>query len=204
MYFLARSVLARLRMYGPCLSFQKVRNSSLDKSARLQMQYTNLIITLSCRTDSSAKSVFAETFRAIYSVALSPNGMLATGDTSGVVCLWQVGDGKLLLRWRERSGWIRSLAFSPDGRILACNSTKHTVKLFDVSNGQGLRILPEHSAPVGSVAFNPNGQVVASGSDDQTVKLWNVNTGRSLLLLSKLWERLRIKRNRKRECSTKK
>lgn len=125
-----------------------------------------------------AKSIFAETIIAIFSVTLSPDGkLLATGDASGVLCLWQVADGKLLLSWRELSGWIRSLAFSPDGSILVCTSADHTVKLYDVSNGQSLRICRGHSAPVGSVAFNPDGHVLASGGDDKTVRVWDTNTG---------------------------
>ena len=45
-----------------------------------------------------SKSVFTKTFSSILSVAFSPDGkLLATGDTKGEICLWQVVDGKQIL-----------------------------------------------------------------------------------------------------------
>ena len=72
---------------------------------------------------------------------------------------------------------IRSLAFSPDGKILASGSYDDTVRLWDVETGETVHILAEHTDRVTSVAFSPNGNIVASGGWDQTVRLWNVETG---------------------------
>jgi len=48
-----------------------------------------------------SRSIFAETFGGILSVALSPNGKLvAAGDTNGQIHVWQVADGKQLLTCR--------------------------------------------------------------------------------------------------------
>jgi hypothetical protein len=48
------------------------------------------------------KSVFAETFSGVFSVAFSPDGkLLATGDNDGEIRLWQVADGKQL--WLSRT-----------------------------------------------------------------------------------------------------
>jgi len=125
-----------------------------------------------------AKSVFAETFGGVLSVAFSPDGkLLALGDTNGEIRLYQVSDWKQLLTCKGHTNWVVSLAFSPDSRTIASGSSDFTVKLWDVSTGQCLQTLQEHDDEVWSVAFSPDGDTLVSGSDDQTIKLWSVQTG---------------------------
>jgi WD40 repeat protein len=128
-----------------------------------------------------AKSVFAETFGGVLSVAFSPNGkLLALGDTNGEIRLYQLVDGQQILTCKGHTNWVVSLAFSPDGSILASGSVDYTMKLWDVSTGQYLQTLQGHDNEVWSVAFSPDGNTLVSGSDDQTMKLWNVQTGECL------------------------
>jgi len=71
---------------------------------------------------------------------------------------------------------VSSVAFSPDGKVLASGSFDDTIKLWDVQTGRALQTLTGHSDNVNSVAFSPDGKVLASGS--ATIKLWDVQTGR--------------------------
>ncbi|MBW4629402.1 MAG: NACHT domain-containing protein [Brasilonema octagenarum HA4186-MV1] len=128
-----------------------------------------------------AKSVFAETFAGVMSVAFSPNGQfLAMGDTSGEIHLYQVSDWKKLLTFKGHTNWVVSLIFSPDSNILASSSTDNTVCLWDVSTGECLQTFDGHNNEVWSVAFSPTGDRIVSASNDQTVKLWSVYTGECL------------------------
>ncbi|WP_414561815.1 NB-ARC domain-containing protein [Anabaena sp. CCY 9613] len=128
-----------------------------------------------------AKSVFAETFGGVLSIAFSPNGqLLAIGDTNGEIRLYQVADGRQVLTCQGHSNWIPSLDFSPDGNMLASSSSDHTVKLWDANTGQCLTTLQGHEHEVWAVAFSPNGNTLVSGSNDRTVKLWSVSTGECL------------------------
>jgi WD40 repeat protein len=70
-----------------------------------------------------------------------------------------------------------SVAFSPNGRLLAVGSYDHTIKIWDQETGQLHRTLKGHQDEVLTVAFSPDNQWLASGSLDQTVKLWQVSTG---------------------------
>lgn len=125
-----------------------------------------------------AKSVFAETFGGVLSIAFTPNGkLLAMGDTNGEIRLYQVTDGKQVLAFQGHTNWVPSLAFNPDGSILASSSSDHTVKLWNASTGQCLQTLHGHEHEVWAVAFSPDGNTLVSGSNDRTMKLWNVSTG---------------------------
>ena len=74
----------------------------------------------------------------------------------------------------EHPARVYSVAFSPDGQILASGSYDNTVRLWRAADGALLRTL-EHTNSVWSVAFSPDGQTLASGSWDETVWLWQID-----------------------------
>jgi predicted NACHT family NTPase len=79
--------------------------------------------------------------------------------------------------------YVNSVAFSPDGRLLASGSSDKTIKLWDVATGSLVRTLSGHTWSVFSVAFSPDGRLLASGSYRE-IKLWEVATGSEVRTLS--------------------
>ncbi|MGF1480718.1 MAG: NB-ARC domain-containing protein [Cyanophyceae cyanobacterium] len=74
-------------------------------------------------------------------------------------------------------GSVLTVAFSPDGNLLATGDGKGDVQLWQVASAQPLLTLPGHANWVQSVVFSPDGTLLASGSDDKTIRLWEVPRG---------------------------
>jgi WD40 repeat protein len=76
---------------------------------------------------------------------------------------------------------VKSIAFSPDGKLLASSSDDETIRLWDVATGQTVgKPLQGHSGPVNSVAFSPDSKLLASGGSGKTIRLWDVVTGQAV------------------------
>lgn len=72
------------------------------------------------------------------------------------------------------TGTIYSIAFSPDGKLIASASRDNTVRLWGI-DGSLVKVLEGHSDRVQHIAFSPTGDLLASASLDGTVRLWRTD-----------------------------
>jgi WD40 repeat protein len=79
--------------------------------------------------------------------------------------------------------YVRSVAFSPDGRLIACGFLYEGIRVWEVDTALKVRSLKGHTSSVNSVSFSPNNDWLASASRDRTIRLWDVETGRELRTL---------------------
>ncbi len=134
-------------------------------------------------------------------VKFSADGrILATGGGDGVVKLWDTATWKELCNLKGHEGGITSLAFSPDGKLLA-SADRYSVKLWDVPNRRELSELSKQLKGGNSVAFAPQGCILATGFEDEKNDwvgtgledegwLFNPNPGKKLLDCNviRLWQ----------------
>jgi WD40 repeat protein len=67
-----------------------------------------------------------------------------------------------------------SLAFSPDGKLLAVGGTDKRVKVWDLHAARPPLRLGDHADIIQGVAFSPDGKWLASASLDGSLKLWDM------------------------------
>jgi eukaryotic-like serine/threonine-protein kinase len=117
-----------------------------------------------------------------YCATLSPDGRwLAT--TFGV---YDTSNGRAAVKFappeEERASEIHGVAFSADGRWLACVATGGYVYLWEVARWR-LRQSARTQGNQVAVGFAPDGHALATGSDSGTIRLWQVEPLRELAVI---------------------
>ncbi|PKK54018.1 hypothetical protein CI102_1212 [Trichoderma harzianum] len=109
---------------------------------------------------------------------------------NGVFQAWDGLSELLLKAMKSNTCLVDSVAFSPDGRLLASALYEGTLLLWDRSTAALRNTLKGHTGKVNSVAFSSDSQKLASASDDSVVLVWDVASSRLLLTLQGNTDRL--------------
>jgi eukaryotic-like serine/threonine-protein kinase len=112
----------------------------------------------------------------VFSVAFSPEGLLATASADGTVKFWDPRTRQEMGTLPGFRGGVHSMALSPDGRRLATCDTSFTAQLWDLTT-RGSVPLRGHEGFVHRVVFSPSGKRVATAGVDGKVRLWDPSTG---------------------------
>jgi WD40 repeat protein len=115
---------------------------------------------------------------AVSKLVFSPDGSLlaGSGGSNGTIVLWRVGGSPTPQVLRGNAGWVRDLAFTADGRLLASGGDDGTVRLWDPEDGAELGEPLDAGAPVTDVVFSPDGDRLLAAHGGLTV--WDVTRWR--------------------------
>jgi WD40 repeat protein/tRNA A-37 threonylcarbamoyl transferase component Bud32 len=115
-------------------------------------------------------------------IAFHPNGrqLAYTGRALAEVGILDLDTGTVVKRLPHPAE-VWTLAWSPDGRLMAAGCEDRKVHVWDTWHWHEQAVLEGHHRPVSAVAFSPAGDVLASSSLDGTTFLWDPVGGIALL-----------------------
>jgi len=120
---------------------------------------------------------------AIFSLSFSPDGkMLAAGCDDGLILVWEVSTGSLVKTLPDHQGEpqqnptdnkqpVNSVAFSPDGNLLASGSDDSTIRVWNRTTWVSHNLKEQRY--VRFVTFSPDSKTLASGGSDRSISLWD-------------------------------
>lgn len=74
------------------------------------------------------------------------------------------------------TGSIKTVAVSPNGRIMASAGEDKSIILWDLGSGKRIKKMTGHTGFIYSLSFSADNNVLVSGGADSTVRVWDVNT----------------------------
>ena len=113
---------------------------------------------------------------AVPAIALtwSPDGeTLALGEWGGRIQVLRAVDGREVLNWPTQTEQVQSVAYSPDGALLASSSMSR-VDIWQARDGKRIKHLPVPGGWADSLRFSRNGERLAALTGDGTVRVWQV------------------------------
>jgi WD40 repeat protein len=88
---------------------------------------------------------------------------------------------QLRLTLKGHTGWVRAVAFFPNGFSFASGSYDRTLKLWNIRDNQSFGTLSNHLGSISginAIAVHPNGNTFAMACIDKSIKLWNFRSGK--------------------------
>ena len=77
-------------------------------------------------------------------------------------------------------GWLRAIAVSPDGKLLATCGNDNLVKLWNSADGSPVREMKGHARHIYNLIFHPSGGQLVSFDLMAVLKQWNVADGKEV------------------------
>jgi len=104
-------------------------------------------------------------------------GIAFSADSWGMLCAWPYADDHPQPVWKieqAHDGWIRSLAVSDDGKLLATCGKDQIVRVWSTNNGEMLHEFAGHEFDTFCTAISPDGKFVVSADLMGNIKRWDL------------------------------
>jgi eukaryotic-like serine/threonine-protein kinase len=108
---------------------------------------------------------------------------VANGSIGNTFTVWDATTGGTIRTFKGHKAQIDSLAFSPDGKLIA-SSDETAVKIWDLATGNEVCALRGRADGIHPLVFSPDGKQVAGAGSDNGLAIWDAMTGEQTLRLT--------------------
>lgn len=105
-------------------------------------------------------------------VLLSNTGLIALGLKGGEISIREVSTGTQRGTLVGHQDWVRSLALSPDGKVLASGDESGLIRFWRVENLQLLLSVRHGQSSINDLAFSPSGDALVIADHEGKITLW--------------------------------
>ena len=106
--------------------------------------------------------------------------VLGWTQEKGMVCLFDLNNGELLVRLDDAAKRLRKALLSPDGRLLVTIGWDKTAVVWDAHTGDRLENLEGHEDNILDAVISSDGRWLGTVSEDYTARLWPLNVIRTV------------------------
>jgi WD40 repeat protein len=146
------------------------------------------------RASGNVIAQFGESVGGMFDVAVSPDdkmivtaGRVLNSPNLGAVVIWDVKTGKPIRTLEgqtpnaqtptgKNQAWSLSVAYSPDGKLIAAGGFDRRVKVWEAASGKPVTVLRYFKMLPRSVSFSADGKTLVTGYEAGSVVLWEVGT----------------------------
>jgi WD40 repeat protein len=100
------------------------------------------------------------------------------------VLLWGLESKTPLSIFTAHTQPVKTLAFSPDGKLLATAGDDGSIQIWDIDSRKLTQTLSAHPWTISALSFLADGNTLTSASWDGTIKFWQISTWQEIECLS--------------------
>ncbi|PQO36948.1 hypothetical protein C5Y96_07235 [Blastopirellula marina] len=142
--------------------------------------YAGSVTLFNVRTGKPLITVGDE-YDAVLAADVSPDlSQVALGGPQRLVRIYSTADGSLLHEVKKHTDWVTSIAYSPDGVLLATADRSNGLFVWEADTAREYMNLQGHKEGINAVSWQPDSNVLASASADNEVKLWAMVDGKNI------------------------
>ncbi|KAG6879425.1 hypothetical protein C0992_002691 [Termitomyces sp. T32_za158] len=147
-------------------SFHHARQLLSFVSAASQLTRSSVVCCVQFSIDGKYLATGCNRTAQIYDVKTGAKICVLSDDTAG------------------KSGdlYIRSVRFSPDGKLLATGAEDRQIRIWDIAKKRIRTIFSGHTQEIYSLDFSLDGRFIISGSGDKTARIWDMHDESSKVL----------------------
>lgn len=112
----------------------------------------------------------------VHSLAIAYDNSFAVTAENNTFAIWNIKNGKNQGFYQIKTGTIRDIAISNQGRYILYGRSDNVVVHLDLESGRRIEFLG-HQEKINSIALSPNGHFALTGANDYSAYFWNTKTG---------------------------